>query len=96
MKKFSIHAVLILMLASVAAPHIALAEEITLTHVNGLTYSADGKQLFVPSHHGLAVYSNGRWSKAPGPPHDYMGFTGSGSALYSSGHPAPGSSIRSG
>ncbi len=94
MRKFSVHAVLaILMLASVAAPRIALAEEITLTHVHGLSYSADGNQLFVLSHHGLAVYSNGRWSKAPGPQHDYMGFTGSGNALYSSGHPAPGTGL---
>jgi len=46
MRKFSVHAVLaILMLASVAAPRIALAEEITLTHVHGLTYIADGKHL---------------------------------------------------
>ena len=83
-------AVLMVMLA---APRSALAEEITLTHVHGLSYSADGKQLFVPSHHGLAVYSDGRWSKAPGPQHDYMGFSGSGSAFYSSGHPAPGTGL---
>lgn len=83
----------VFMLASLAAPGAALAEEITLTHAHGLSYSADGKQLFVPSHHGLAVYSDGRWSKAPGPQHDYMGFSGSGSALYSSGHPAPGAGL---
>jgi len=46
MKNFSVHAVLAtLMLVSVAAPRIALAEEITLTHVHGLTYGADGKRL---------------------------------------------------
>ena len=94
MNKRSVHAVFAtFLLVSIAAPRIALAEEITLTHVHGLSYSADGKQLFVPSHHGLAVYSDGRWSKAPGPQHDYMGFTGSGSALYSSGHPAPGTGL---
>lgn len=81
------------MLASLATPRFALAEEITLAHIHGLSYSADGKQLFVPSHHGLAVYSDERWSKTPGPRHDYMGFSGSGSAFYSSGHPAPGAGL---
>lgn len=66
-------------------------EQVTLTHVHGLSYSADGKQLMIPSHHGLAIYAGGRWSKAPGPAHDYMGFAATREALYSSGHPAPGS-----
>lgn len=66
---------------------------VTLTHVHGLSYSADGKQLMIPSHHGLAVFSGGRWSKAPGPAHDYMGFAATRGALYSSGHPAPGSGL---
>ncbi len=64
---------------------------VTLTHVHGLAYSADGKRIMIPSHHGLAVYENGRWSKAPGPQHDYMGFSATAKYLYSSGHPAPGS-----
>jgi len=62
-----------------------------LTHVHGLSYSANGKKLMIPSHHGLAVYEDGRWSKAPGPQHDYMGFSATAKNLYSSGHPAPGS-----
>jgi hypothetical protein len=66
---------------------------ITLTHVHGLAYSGDGKQLMVPSHHGLAVYRNGAWSIAPGPAHDYMGFAAAAARLYSSGHPAPGSGL---
>lgn len=69
-------------------------EPVTLTHVHGLTYSADGSKLMVPSHHGLAVYASGQWSKAPGPAHDYMGFSGTRTALYSSGHPAPGSGLK--
>lgn len=64
---------------------------VILTHVHGLSYSADGKQLMIPSHHGLAVYENAKWSKAPGPQHDYMGFSATARHLYSSGHPAPGS-----
>lgn len=69
------------------------AEPVTLMHVHGLAYSADGKQLMIPSHHGLAIYADGRWSKAAGPTHDYMGFAATRDALYSSGHPAPGSGL---
>ncbi|MBM3357822.1 MAG: glycosyl hydrolase [Betaproteobacteria bacterium] len=65
----------------------------TLHHVHGLAYSADGKQLMVPSHHGLAIYSGGKWSKGPGPLHDYMGFAATSQYLYSSGHPAKGSGL---
>jgi len=66
---------------------------VTLTHVHGLSYSADGKRLMIPSHHGLAVYESGKWSKAPGPQHDFMGFSATAGHLYSSGHPAPGSGL---
>ena len=66
---------------------------ISLTHVHGLSYSADGKRILIPSHHGLAIYENGKWSKAPDPQHDYMGFSATSSHLYSSGHPAPGSGL---
>ncbi len=66
---------------------------VMLTHVHGLAYSAEGKRLMIPSHHGLAIYENGRWSKAPGPAHDYMGFAATSKNLYSSGHPAPGSGL---
>lgn len=69
------------------------AQPVTLEHVHGLAYSADGGKLMVPSHHGLAVYADGRWSKAPGPLHDYMGFAATARHLYSSGHPAPGSGL---
>lgn len=66
---------------------------ITLTHMHGLSYSADGKKLLIPSHHGIAVYAGGKWSKAAGPRHDYMGFAATAGQLYSSGHPAPGSGL---
>ena len=66
---------------------------VELTHVHGLGYSADGKRLMIPSHHGLAVYESGKWSKAAGPRHDYMGFSVTAKSLYSSGHPAPGSGL---
>jgi hypothetical protein len=64
-----------------------------LHHVHGLAYSGDGKRLMIPSHHGLAIYENGKWSKAPGPEHDYMGFVATAKNLYSSGHPAPRSGL---
>ena len=83
-----------LFLAAAATVTAALAQPaVTLIHVHGLSYSADGKQLMLPSHHGLAVYEKGKWSKAPGPQHDYMGFSATAKHLYSSGHPAPGSGM---
>ncbi|CAM5792186.1 F510_1955 family glycosylhydrolase [Castellaniella caeni] len=66
---------------------------VELAHVHGLAYSADGQQLFIPSHYGIAAYAEGRWAKMPGPEHDYMGFAATRDALYSSGHPAAGSNL---
>ena len=71
----------------------ACAAQVTLVHVHGLAYSADGKRLMIPSHFGLAVYENGKWSKAPGPEHDYMGFSATSKHIYSSGHPAAGTNL---
>lgn len=82
------------LLAVVIFTGLAFAQSgTTLTHVHGLAYSPDGKRLMVPSHHGLAVYEDGKWTKAPGPQHDYMGFSATAKGLYSSGHPAPGSGL---
>lgn len=66
----------------------------TLHHVHGLAYSADGQRLIVPSHHGLAIFRDGKWSKASGPEHDYMGFAATKTYIYSSGHPAKGSGLK--
>jgi WD40 repeat protein len=66
---------------------------VTLMHVHGLAFSQDGQQLSIPSHNGLAIYRDGHWSKAPGPEHDYMGFSAGRQAIYSSGHPASGSDL---
>jgi hypothetical protein len=71
----------------------AAQTQVTLVHVHGLSYSADGKRLIIPSHFGLAIYENGEWSKAPGPEHDYMGFAVTSKFLYSSGHPAAGTNL---
>lgn len=71
----------------------ASAEPI-LHHVHGLAFTPDGGALVVPAHIGLAVYRDGRWSSAPGPAHDFMGFSVAKNAIYTSGHPAPGSPLR--
>jgi hypothetical protein len=71
----------------------AWAQAVVLHHVHGLAYSGDGKRLIIPSHHGLAIYESGKWSKAPGPEHDYMGFVATAKNFYSSGHPAPRSGL---
>jgi photosystem II stability/assembly factor-like uncharacterized protein len=68
-------------------------EKVELVHVHGLSYSADGGELMIPSHYGLAVFDGSSWSKAPGPEHDYMGFSATKDAIYSSGHPAQGSGL---
>ena len=84
----------ILIVASLLSPAWVVAQPaVTLHHVHGLAYSADGKQIMIPSHHGLAIYRDGKWSKAPGPAHDYMGFAAARTRLYSSGHPAEGSGL---
>ena len=72
----------------------AVRAETILHHVHGLAFTADGKSLMVAAHIGLAVYRDGRWSKAPGPAHDFMGFSHAEKAIYTSGHPAPGSALR--
>ncbi len=77
--------------ALTAAP--ASAEPI-LHHVHGLAFTPDGGALVVPAHVGLAVYRDGRWNTAPGPAHDFMGFSVANAAIYTSGHPAPGSPLR--
>ena len=91
---FDVQRFIVVLLTAFLAPGNALAQgAATLTHVHGLAYSPDGKRLMVPSHHGLAIYENGKWTKAPGPQHDYMGFSATAKNLYSSGHPAPGSGM---
>jgi hypothetical protein len=81
----ALRALALLLATSFSLPALA---EVTLMHVHGLAYSADGKKLMIPIHHGLAIYEAGKWSKAPGPEHDYMGFSATRDRLYSSGHPA--------
>ena len=63
------------------------AQAITeLRHAHGLGFSPDGSRILVPNHYGVAVYSEGRWSKVPGPAHDYMGFVVTRDFIFTSGH----------
>lgn len=59
---------------------------VELRHAHGIGYSADGSQILVPDHFGIAVYSEGRWSRVPGAPNDFMGFVVTRDFLFSSGH----------
>lgn len=76
-----------------APANVEIATQVELMHIHGLSYNADGKQILIPSHHGIAIYEQGRWSMMAGPKHDYMGFSATRDTLYSSGHPAPGSGL---
>ncbi|MBX6396423.1 MAG: hypothetical protein IRY98_12110, partial [Alicyclobacillaceae bacterium] len=67
---------------------------ITFMHIHGLGYSADGSEVYIPAHNGLAIYRQGKWSYASGYAHDYMGFSMVDSGFYSSGHPAPDSGLK--
>jgi hypothetical protein len=64
-----------------------------ISHLHGLGFSADGRQLIVPAHTGLRIYENGAWHTPATPAHDYMGFALVDDGFYSSGHPAPDSSL---
>jgi photosystem II stability/assembly factor-like uncharacterized protein len=66
----------------------------TLMHIHGLGYSNDGKQLFIPAHDGLVVYTDGKWNTMEGKKHDYMGFNIVDDGFYSSGHPAPDAGMK--
>ena len=61
---------------------------IELRHAHGIGYSADGSRILIPDHFGIAVYSEGRWSKVAGPAHDFMGFVVTRDFIFSSGHVA--------
>jgi len=63
-------------------------------HIHGLGFTNDGSEIYVPAHDGLKVFRNGQWSGAAGEKHDYMGFSMVDDGFYSSGHPAPDSSMK--
>jgi hypothetical protein len=72
------------MLASLTS--VSAQALVELRHAHGIGYSVDGSQILVPNHFGVAVYSEGRWSRVPGPADDFMGFVVTRDFMFSSGH----------
>lgn len=76
-----------LMLASCLLGMISPAQAIIeLRHAHGIGYSPDGNRILIANHYGIAVYSEGQWSKVEGPAHDYMGFVVTRDFIFTSGH----------
>lgn len=67
-------------------------EPLPLRHAHGLGYSADGTRIMIPGHQGIMVHRGGRWSIAPGPERDFMGFAVTRDFIFTSGHFPPGGS----
>ncbi|MDQ0900731.1 MULTISPECIES: F510_1955 family glycosylhydrolase [unclassified Paenibacillus] len=70
------------------------ASKLSMEHIHGLGYSTDGKQIMIPAHTGLVVYSGSKWSHVDAPQNDYMGFVAVDNGFYSSGHPGVGSNLK--
>ena len=87
-KRTAVRALLMLLLAPLPAIAASHRADALLFHVHGLSFSSDGKALIVPSHTGLAVYRDGRWSEASEFTRDITGFSVTERAMYASGHPA--------
>lgn len=66
---------------------------IQMTHIHGLGFSSDGRELFVPAHKGLVVFSDNRWHMPDILVNDYMGYTAVDDGFYSSGHPGVGTPL---
>ncbi len=83
----------IVILAIVAAVFFRPAGGVTLRDIHGLSFSADGRQLIVPTHDGLRFFAGGEWSAPDLPANDYMGYVAMDEGFYSSGHPGSGSTL---
>lgn len=70
------------------------ANSVTLQDIHGLGFTSDGQRIMVASHDGLKIFENGEWDKSEGPEADYMGFTVTDKAIFSSGHPPQGSNMK--
>jgi len=68
--------------------------EVTIQHIHGLGFTADGQQLYVPAHDGFVIFAGGKWQVPAVPKHDYMGYVAIDQGFYSSGHPAPGTGLQ--
>lgn len=79
---------------AVLAVAFAAGSQATLPmrHAHALGYSPDGARIMIPGHQGIMVHDGKRWSVAPGPVRDYMGFAVTRRSIFASGHFAPGGS----
>lgn len=68
-------------------------QQVALKHIHGLGYNFSGQKIYVSSHNGLKVFTDGHWHVPNAPRHDYMGFSMVDDGFYSSGHPAPTSDL---
>ncbi|MFZ3588812.1 F510_1955 family glycosylhydrolase [Bacillus sp. DJP31] len=64
-----------------------------ITHIHGIGYPTNQEALFLATHHGLKIFSNGKWFETIANNHDYMGFQATALGFYSSGHPEVGSDL---
>jgi hypothetical protein len=65
-----------------------------ITHIHGLGYPNNQEALFIATHHGLKVYTQGKWYETVSNNHDFMGFQATATGFYSSGHPEEGSDLK--
>ena len=54
--------------------------------IHGLSYTSDGRRLYVATSEGLRVYADNQWRIPDGANHNYRGFTGIGSGFFTSGY----------
>lgn len=71
------------------------SSSVSVQHIHGIGYSADGRQILFASHEGIKTYyADGHWVNGPGDKNDYMGFSAVDDGFYASGHPGQSSSLK--
>ncbi|WNS74380.1 hypothetical protein RRV45_15875 [Bacillus sp. DTU_2020_1000418_1_SI_GHA_SEK_038] len=65
-----------------------------LEQIYGLGYPGNDTGLYIASHEGLKVYSNGGWLEGTSQKHEYMGFQATEDGFMASGHPEKGSDLK--
>lgn len=69
-------------------------DRVSIDHLHGIGILPESNTLAVATHDGIFLWDDGQWYASNAVKHDYMGFTSSKDAFYTSGHPAPGSGVR--
>ncbi|MBZ0291535.1 MAG: glycoside hydrolase [Anaerolineae bacterium] len=57
--------------------------------IHGLSYTSDGRSLYVATSEGLRVYADNQWRIPDGANHDYRGFAGINNGFFTSGYRDP-------